>query len=126
MREMLQFYIDGQWVDPVTANPFEVINPATEEICGHISLGSEADVDKAAERHHCLPAFVTETQHSRKLISGCRVHDCLRIAGIVGLPDEFEISYIVADQYIPGTDNVLNFRDNFDRILLWPRPEQLC
>ena len=47
MREMLQFYIDGQWVDPVTANPFDVINPATEEVCGRISLGSEADVDKA-------------------------------------------------------------------------------
>ncbi len=47
MREMLQFYIDGQWVDPVTPNPFDVINPATEEVCGHISLGSEADVDKA-------------------------------------------------------------------------------
>ena len=47
MREMLQFYIDGRWVDPLTANPFEVINPATEEVCGHISLGSVADVDKA-------------------------------------------------------------------------------
>ena len=47
MREMLKFYIDGQWVDPVTPNPFDVINPATEEVCGHISLGSEADVDKA-------------------------------------------------------------------------------
>ncbi len=47
MREMLQFYIDGQWVDPVEANPFDVINPATEEVCGRISLGSEADVDKA-------------------------------------------------------------------------------
>jgi aldehyde dehydrogenase (NAD+) len=47
MREMLQFYIDGQWVDPVTANPFDVINPATEEVCGRISLGSKADVDKA-------------------------------------------------------------------------------
>ena len=47
MRDMLQFYIDGQWVDPVTANPFDVINPASEEVCGHISLGSEADVDKA-------------------------------------------------------------------------------
>ena len=47
MREMLQFYIDGQWVDPVTPNPFDVINPATEEVCGRISLGSEADVDKA-------------------------------------------------------------------------------
>ena len=44
---MLKFYIDGQWVDPVTANPFDVINPATEEVCGRISLGSEADVDKA-------------------------------------------------------------------------------
>ena len=47
MREMLKFYIDGQWVDPVTPNPFDVINPADEEVCGRISLGSEADVDKA-------------------------------------------------------------------------------
>ena len=47
MREMLQFYIDGQWVDPVHANPFDVINPATEQVCGHISLGSVEDVDRA-------------------------------------------------------------------------------
>ena len=47
MREMLQFYIDGKWVNPVTAKPFDVINPATEEICGRISLGSEKDVNKA-------------------------------------------------------------------------------
>ena len=47
MRDMLQFYIDGQWVDPETPNPFDVINPATEEVCGRISLGSAADVDKA-------------------------------------------------------------------------------
>ncbi len=47
MRDMLQFYIDGQWVDPVHANPLEVINPATEEVCGHISMGSVEDVDKA-------------------------------------------------------------------------------
>ena len=47
MRDMLQFYIDGQWVDPVTPNALDVINPATEEVCGRISLGSEADVDRA-------------------------------------------------------------------------------
>jgi len=47
MREMLQFYIDGQWVDPVTPNTVDVINPATEEACGRISLGSAADVDLA-------------------------------------------------------------------------------
>ena len=47
MREMLKFYIDGRWVDPVTPNPVDVINPATEEPCGRISLGTAADVDLA-------------------------------------------------------------------------------
>jgi aldehyde dehydrogenase (NAD+) len=47
MREMLQFYIDGKWVDPVTPKSLDVINPATEEPCGRISLGSAADVDLA-------------------------------------------------------------------------------
>ena len=47
MREMLQFYIDGKWVDPVAPNTLDVINPATEEVCGHISLGSAVDVDIA-------------------------------------------------------------------------------
>lgn len=47
MRENLQFYIDGKWVDPVTPNTLDVINPATEEVYGRISLGSAADVDLA-------------------------------------------------------------------------------
>ena len=47
MREHLQFYIDGQWVDPVEPHPFDVINPATEEVCARISLGSAEDVNKA-------------------------------------------------------------------------------
>ncbi len=47
MRDMLQFYIDGKWVDPVTPKSLDVINPATEEVCGRISIGSAADVDIA-------------------------------------------------------------------------------
>ena len=47
MREHLQFYINGAWVDPVTPKTLEVINPATEEPCATISMGSAADVDKA-------------------------------------------------------------------------------
>ena len=47
MRDYLQFYIDGQWVDPITPKLAEVINPATEAVSGHISLASPADVDKA-------------------------------------------------------------------------------
>jgi len=66
MRDMLQFYIDGQWVDPATPNPFPVINPATEEICGRISLGSAADVDKAvAAAKRAGPAFGASSREER-------------------------------------------------------------
>ena len=47
MRVYDQFYINGEWVNPVTAKSLEVINPATEAVCGIISIGSTADVDKA-------------------------------------------------------------------------------
>ncbi|KPF91838.1 aldehyde dehydrogenase [Novosphingobium sp. AAP83] len=47
MRSYTQFYIDRKWVDPVTPATADVINPATEDVSGTISLGSVADVDKA-------------------------------------------------------------------------------
>ena len=47
MLEKLQFYIDGQWVDPVEPRTMDVVNPATEEVYGRISIGSAADVDVA-------------------------------------------------------------------------------
>lgn len=47
MLRKTDFYIDGAWVAPTTANDFNVINPANEEPCAVISLGSQADVDKA-------------------------------------------------------------------------------
>ncbi len=47
MREYLQFYIDGQWVDPIEMTTTETINPATEAVSGKIALGTKADVDRA-------------------------------------------------------------------------------
>ena len=44
---LTQFYINGAWVDPVTPETLDVINPATEEVAAVISVGSSADVDKA-------------------------------------------------------------------------------
>ena len=44
---LTQFYINGAWVDPVTPETLDVINPATEETAAVISVGSAADVDKA-------------------------------------------------------------------------------
>ncbi|MFV2053752.1 aldehyde dehydrogenase family protein [Aliiroseovarius sp. YM-037] len=47
MDNAKNFYIDGQWVAPETANDFDVINPSNEEVCATISLGGQADTDKA-------------------------------------------------------------------------------
>lgn len=66
MREMLQFYIDGKWVDPARPNPLDVINPATEEVCGRISMGSVEDVDKAvAAATRAAPAFAETSREQR-------------------------------------------------------------
>ena len=47
MRERLQHYIDGKWVDSTGTARREVINPATEEACAVISVGTAADIDRA-------------------------------------------------------------------------------
>ncbi len=47
MREYTQFYINGEWVDPAVPSQLDVINPANEEVCAHISMGSEEDVNRA-------------------------------------------------------------------------------
>jgi aldehyde dehydrogenase (NAD+) len=47
MIERRKFYIDGAWVDPVSAHDHHVINPATEEAIAVISIGSAADAEKA-------------------------------------------------------------------------------
>jgi len=47
MRESLKFYIGGQWTDPAELKTLDVVNPATEEVCGKIALGTAADVDRA-------------------------------------------------------------------------------
>ena len=38
MREYTQFYINGEWVEPVTPKTLEVLDPSTEEPCAAISL----------------------------------------------------------------------------------------
>ena len=64
MLEKLQFYIDGQWVDPVEPRTLDVVNPATEAIYGRISLGSAADVDTAVAA--ARRAFTSYSQTTRE------------------------------------------------------------
>jgi aldehyde dehydrogenase (NAD+) len=66
MLERLQFYIDGEWVDPVTPKTEDVINPATEEPFARVSLGSKADVDKAvAAARRAFESFSRTSKEER-------------------------------------------------------------
>jgi aldehyde dehydrogenase (NAD+) len=66
MSRSTQFYIDGEWVDPVSPELFDVVNPATEEVAGQISLGSSADVDRAvAAARRAFPAYSQTTKKKR-------------------------------------------------------------
>ena len=49
MLDKRKFYINGQWVNPVKKNDFEVINPCNEDTCAIISLGSKEDTDNAVK-----------------------------------------------------------------------------
>jgi aldehyde dehydrogenase (NAD+) len=55
MKDKLQFYINGSWVDSESNEKIEVINPANEEVIGHVTAGTKGDIDKAVSA--ALKAF---------------------------------------------------------------------
>ncbi len=66
MKEALKFFINGEWVDPAKPKTLDVINPATEEPCGKISMGSEEDVNKAvAAAKAAFPAWSQTSREDR-------------------------------------------------------------
>jgi aldehyde dehydrogenase (NAD+) len=63
MKDKLHFYINGEWVEPDSSEKIQVINPANEELVGHVSAGTKTDIDKAVKAAN--QAFTTY-QHTSK------------------------------------------------------------
>ena len=78
MDSYLQHYIDGQWVDSIGGARHAVINPATEEPCTEITIGTKADVDAA----------VTAARRAFETYSQTSVEDRLALLGRI--VDEFK------------------------------------
>ena len=71
MKECMQFYINGEWVDPVDPKSLDVINPATEEVIGKIAMGNSQDVDKAvAAAKEAFESFSKTTKEERLALMG--------------------------------------------------------
>ena len=76
MRTFEKILIGGRWVTPRGQGHFDIVNPATEEVCGRIPRADVADADEAvraaraalvgwkltpaAERGRCLKAIADE------------------------------------------------------------------
>ena len=66
MQEYRDFYINGAWVKPQSTKDCMVINPATEQPVGVISLGAKGDVDKAvAAAKKAFPSFSRTSREER-------------------------------------------------------------
>ena len=61
MNNDLNFYINGEWVKSESNELIDVVNPANEELVGHVTAGTKDDIDKAVNA--ALNAFST-FQHS--------------------------------------------------------------
>ncbi|MDC3401702.1 aldehyde dehydrogenase family protein [Alphaproteobacteria bacterium] len=58
MDSCLKFYIDGKWVEPTEPKPFDVINPANEQVIGQIMMGNATDANLAvAAAKKAFPSF---------------------------------------------------------------------
>ena len=67
MEKLLQFYINGDWVDPVSPDRMPVLNPANLEQLGEVALGNEADVDRAVTAASAAFATFALTSKAERL-----------------------------------------------------------
>ena len=64
MKNLNKFYINGDWVTPISTDTFPVTNPANEEIIGTITMGNQEDVNIAVETANV--AFITYSTTSKE------------------------------------------------------------
>ena len=71
MNNNQKFYIDGKWVDPISKDILDVINPANEEIITQIALGNKDDLDDAvnAAKNSFNTWSTTSVDHRLELLN---------------------------------------------------------
>jgi aldehyde dehydrogenase (NAD+) len=66
MRIDLKHFINGEWVESTGSQSIDVINPATEEVIGQISDGTQEDLERAvAAAKAAFPSFSQTTKGER-------------------------------------------------------------
>ena len=67
MDKLLKFYINGEWVDPLSTDKMPVLNPASAEQVGEVALGNDADVDRAVAAAQAAFEHYSQTSKADRL-----------------------------------------------------------
>ena len=67
MDKLLKFYINGEWVDPLSTDKMPVLNPASAEQVGEVALGNDADVDRAVAAAQAALEHYSQTSKADRL-----------------------------------------------------------
>ena len=76
MRDYRKFYINGSWVESAGSRTHEVINPATEEAVGRVSMGEKADVDRAVAASRKAFGSYSRTSREERIALLERIFTC--------------------------------------------------
>ena len=114
LQDKRKFYIDGTWVEPAKANDLDVIDPSTEEPVAVISVGDQADTDRAvAAAKAAFPAW-SQTPPAERLAAverileeyEARAKDMAKaISTEMGAPADMSLG----DQVDAGSYHIKNF-----------------
>ena len=114
MIEKRQFYINGRWTDPSRSSDLHVINPATEESCAVISLGSNEDTDAAvAAANSAFPGWAA-TPVEQRIAAVERIREIYEaradeMADAISLEMGAPIDMAKAQQVPAGLSHIKNF-----------------
>ena len=67
MEKLQKFYINGEWVDPLSEATMTVLNPATEQQIGIVALGNAADVNRAVTAANAAFEKFSQTNKEERL-----------------------------------------------------------
>jgi len=122
MENLDKFYVNGNWVTPLSAETMPVINPATEQQIAEVPLGNGADVDRAVAAANA--AFEDFSQSSKaerlsylkkvKVITERRINELAKAMSMeMGAPITFALD-VQADTAIGHLQSFIDALQQFD------------
>ena len=123
MQDKRQFYISGAWVSPRSGTEMDVIDPSTEDACGVIALGGQADTDAAvAAAKAALPGWMHSAPATRldavRRVLGCYKDRAGDLAHAISLEMGAPIDLARSSQVGAGEFHIRNFMRAFEQMPL--------